>query len=688
MITNPKKTSHRYLRKLLVLPVAAVVVTLFAFKYKSRNENPPPVRSDQAITIVVDAAHGGIDPGVRSVDKKYTEAQLALELAKTVQRLAKEYNINVVMTRDGDNLPGNAATSQEGLLKRIEISEKTKPFAFISLHLNALPAVKTPNGAVPNKHNETGFASNAGGIEAYVSGKITDKRSNLLAATILQNISSVFPANQKPMQRHDAGIYVLDKNKYPAVVLQCGYITNEKDLEFITKPENQEKLARSILTGIVNYSNQVKENPIITDTLPNANKYTKALVVINDVVQKGITVNELDRKLKPGDIISVNVLTATSATDKYGDKGKDGVIEILTNQVKENPVITDTLPNVNKYNKALIVIDNVVQKGTVTDLNEKLQPEDIESLTVLTGASATDKYGDKGKDGAIEIITKVEYRKKKEEKIEYEIVEKKVDEEVVVKEQTIFEKTEIEAAYPGGANAWKLYLEKNLHGSVAAENNAPAGTYTVFVQFIVRKDGYIDNVKALTNHGFGMETEAIRVVKASLKWLPAIQNGKQVNAYRKQPINFVVGKQKTTTGLTPEKVRNIEQTKTTLTEAFSLFGEPTMKSLENTTITWTYEGNGSRLTIMFSRNDEKVAFYRYTGQTNSQRSEIDYNKAKTIQQDQTTFTDLEKLFGKPNQIEINNDNESWLYEGANSRLNAMSMNKKKGVVNFFKYMNQ
>ena len=68
----------------------------------------------------------------------------------------------------------------------------------------------------------------------------------------------------------------------------------------------------------------------------------------------------------------------------------------------------------------------------------------------------------------------------------------------------------------------------------------PEGTYTVYVQFVVSKDGSISDVKALTNHGYGMEAEAMRVIKKGPKWVPAVQNGRQVNAYRKQPITFVV----------------------------------------------------------------------------------------------------------------------------------------------------
>ncbi|MEO8404820.1 MAG: energy transducer TonB [Chitinophagaceae bacterium] len=104
----------------------------------------------------------------------------------------------------------------------------------------------------------------------------------------------------------------------------------------------------------------------------------------------------------------------------------------------------------------------------------------------------------------------------------------------------IFEKVEIEASFKGGEAAWRKYLERNLNPNVPVDNGAPEGTYTVYVQFVVSKDGTISDVKALTNHGYGMEKEAVKVIQKGPAWVPAIQNGRSVNAYRKQPITFRV----------------------------------------------------------------------------------------------------------------------------------------------------
>lgn len=110
----------------------------------------------------------------------------------------------------------------------------------------------------------------------------------------------------------------------------------------------------------------------------------------------------------------------------------------------------------------------------------------------------------------------------------------------VEKEPEIFTKVEVDAIYPGN---WKSFLERNLDGQVAVDNGASPGTYTVIIQFVVDVAGNVSDIRPLTNHGFGMEQEAMRVIKKSNKWKPAIQNGREVKAYRKQPITFQVTEQ-------------------------------------------------------------------------------------------------------------------------------------------------
>jgi periplasmic protein TonB len=107
-------------------------------------------------------------------------------------------------------------------------------------------------------------------------------------------------------------------------------------------------------------------------------------------------------------------------------------------------------------------------------------------------------------------------------------------------EEKVYNKVEIDARFPGGDKEWRKYLERTLNAATPVDRGAPAGTYTVVVQFVVDKEGNISDVKALTNHGYGMEAEVIRVIRKGPKWEPAMQNERMVKAYRKQPVTFQV----------------------------------------------------------------------------------------------------------------------------------------------------
>ncbi len=107
-------------------------------------------------------------------------------------------------------------------------------------------------------------------------------------------------------------------------------------------------------------------------------------------------------------------------------------------------------------------------------------------------------------------------------------------------ENKIFTKVEVDAAYPGGESSWRRYLTNNLDSEVPGSNGAAAGTYTVIVRFVVAKDGSVSDVVAETSHGYGMEQESVRAIKKSGKWKPAIQNGRNVTAYKRQPITWLV----------------------------------------------------------------------------------------------------------------------------------------------------
>jgi hypothetical protein len=99
---------------------------------------------------------------------------------------------------------------------------------------------------------------------------------------------------------------------------------------------------------------------------------------------------------------------------------------------------------------------------------------------------------------------------------------------------------EQEPRFPGGQYAWNRYLERNVNSDVPIKNHAVPGTYTVIVSFKIDENGNVSDVRALNDPGYKTADEAVRVIEASPKWVPAKNEGKKVSAVTKQKIIFQV----------------------------------------------------------------------------------------------------------------------------------------------------
>jgi hypothetical protein len=241
--------------------------------------------------------------------------------------------------------------------------------------------------------------------------------------------------------------------------------------------------------------------------------------------------------------------------------------------VKEDEVRVQEIRLDGKSNAAgknpLYVIDNVVMpKEKGSKVLNSIAPDNIETINVLKDKSALDKYGPDAANGVLEIITKdgrpfkivSDYVEVKD--IELKEVEGKqlptleireVPKRVEGKQLAADALTEVAVvgygtrkpagttpSFPGGQTEWIKYLQKNLNANVPVDKGAQAGTYTVMIQFVVDEQGNISDIKALTNHGFGMEEEVIRIIQAGPKWIPGNVDGKAVSSFRKQPVTFAI----------------------------------------------------------------------------------------------------------------------------------------------------
>jgi protein TonB len=99
----------------------------------------------------------------------------------------------------------------------------------------------------------------------------------------------------------------------------------------------------------------------------------------------------------------------------------------------------------------------------------------------------------------------------------------------------VFQKVEIESEFPGGPRAWLQFLNEHLTYPKKAVRKNIQGT--VVLQFIVDKDGSVSDLQAISGDPILAEA-ALAAMKDTPKWKPAVQYGKLVKSYKKQPVVF------------------------------------------------------------------------------------------------------------------------------------------------------
>lgn len=468
MLSKIQNVKFNYISRILALPILAI--TVLAFTLRTKTVSVPSLKLDKTITVVIDAGHGIMEngkPNGVSVNG-ISEDNLVLSIANKIKELNTSDKLNIVLTRTSDKIID--------LHKRVDIARENKADLFISLHIDA-KADNQNAGLTSEKSLNSGF-----GI--YVSNKqpAYQSQSETLGSIVREELNSIYPTNPYLLKRQ-VGIWVLDQNICPSILLECGFLNDEKDREFISKEKNQTAIAEKILLAIERYA--VNQQPIqkyTTDTVP---------------------------KVQDKEVALKNSSSSKGAETKKSD--------IKTNW-KDNP--------------PLFIVDG--EEMSKEDI-DKIDPATIESIDVLKGISATQKYGEKGANGVVEITLKGI-------KTIDEVTLQPILSDTVPKKGPIFTKVEIEASVH--RNQWTSHLQRSL-GPVtekAAADGIKPGTYTVMVKFLVFTDGTLTDVKALNDPGYGLAEAAVKTVRTGPKWLPGIQDGKTVNSYHTQPITFVIQK--------------------------------------------------------------------------------------------------------------------------------------------------
>lgn len=122
----------------------------------------------------------------------------------------------------------------------------------------------------------------------------------------------------------------------------------------------------------------------------------------------------------------------------------------------------------------------------------------------------------------------------------YAIHAQRVD-SVKINRDSVYKSPEVTAMHPKGKDYLRIFIEQNLNPAVPLQNGAPEGKYTVQAALIVDTTGNV-TATTLTNLGYGMEKEVLRILKKLPKFIPAKQNGISVKSLQVVPVLFWISK--------------------------------------------------------------------------------------------------------------------------------------------------
>lgn len=213
----------------LVLLLSAVLIgkTMSVVVSSGQVENARMKKS-----VVIDAGHGGSDPGKIGVNKSL-EKDINLQIALQVKEKLEKNKIKVVMTRvDGESLSSTDAANHKAddMKKRVKIINESDASIAVSIHQNSYPAEEVKGAQVfYYTHSEEG---------------------KKMAEIMQENFRLANPSNKR-QAKENSTYYMIKKTKIPTIIVECGFLSNWEEAELLNSPEYQDKMAQLICDGIV-----------------------------------------------------------------------------------------------------------------------------------------------------------------------------------------------------------------------------------------------------------------------------------------------------------------------------------------------------------------------------------------------------------------------------------------------------
>ena len=190
--------------------------------------------------VVVDAGHGGKDPGKVGVDD-VLEKDINLQIAGLLKKFLEMDDVTVVMTRETDAglYDENSSNKKvQDMKRRIEIIEEAGPDLVVSIHQNSYQDSSVKGGQV----------------FYYTTGE----KSRQLAQIMQNQLREIDPLNKREA-KGNTNYYLLKKTTVPTIIVECGFLTNPEEARMLADPAYQERMAFEIHMGIMKYLNGLRE---------------------------------------------------------------------------------------------------------------------------------------------------------------------------------------------------------------------------------------------------------------------------------------------------------------------------------------------------------------------------------------------------------------------------------------------
>lgn len=229
---------------------SAALICIFMFGallYASLEDEYPravTVSADASPTVIIDAGHGGEDSG--AVANGIFEKDINLSIALKLRDMLRAAGYQVRMTREEDIsvYDDSASTTREkkvsDMNKRVSMINSDDGNILISIH--------------QNKFEQSKYS----GAQIFYS-KNTDE-SFRLAEAVRRSVTGLLqPDNKRELKPDEGSIFILKKAQVPAIIVECGFLSNADEAAKLSDDEYQTKMAFAIMCGFLDYESSIKQ---------------------------------------------------------------------------------------------------------------------------------------------------------------------------------------------------------------------------------------------------------------------------------------------------------------------------------------------------------------------------------------------------------------------------------------------